>query len=55
MRLKERFFDSLCISIFTRICMKNHSTMAGRQELFSNVNPSNISVAIAIPTFKIYR
>ena len=34
MRPKQRFFDSLCISIFTRICMENHSTVTGRQELF---------------------
>ena len=29
------------ISEFTRICMENHGSVTGWQELFSHTNPSN--------------
>ena len=32
--LKEIFHDSLKISKFTRICVKNHSSLTGWQKLF---------------------
>ena len=52
--LKEIFHDSFEIFEITRICMENHTSMAGWQKLFISYKCFQLSVAVAIATFEIY-
>ena len=52
--LQKIFYNSLNILKFTRICMENHSSVVGWQELFFPYKFFYFSAAIVIVTFEIY-
>ena len=49
----ERFNESLKILEFTRICMENHASVTGWQNLFISYKCFQLSAAVAIATFEI--
>ena len=52
--LKEIFHDSFEIFKITRICMENHASVTGWQNLFFSNKCFQLSVAVAIATFEIH-
>ena len=52
--VKERFNEGLKILEFTRICMENHASVTGWQDLFISYKCFQLSAAVAIATFEIY-
>ena len=52
--LKEIFHDNMKTSKFTRICMENHSSVAGWQKFFVSYKSFKLSAAVTIATFEIY-